>query len=167
MSFTQSQPRKNLGTITMLLRTHNHTQSINRLKRTENRVFHHTLCFPIRKICQSSVVTYYQPTASFLLSLLRVLEQGLKPLLNVVSHFWISYQAHFTRLRPPVQLEIAHAILKESKLINAFVLPVTGNAQLSDQSLLQLLQTPLKMHRGSLLLILFLTIAQFNNLQQR
>ncbi|MFL2513365.1 MAG: hypothetical protein ACJ0GY_09990, partial [Synechococcus sp.] len=55
-------------------------------------------------------------------------------------------QANFPRPGPPVQLEIADAVVKESQLISALVLPVTRNIQLSNHRL-QFFQASLKIHR--------------------
>ena len=78
--------------------------------------------------------------------LLQFKKQCLDPPLNIVSHFRISNQANFPRLRPPVQLEIADAVVKERQLVSALVLPVTRNIQLSNHRL-QFFQTSLKIHR--------------------
>ena len=93
---------------------------------------------------------WIQPDHSCLLG---VLKQNLKLLQNVVSHFRISHQPQFSSERPPVQLEITDAVIEESELIGTFMLPMAWNAQLRDQRL-QLLQTPLKIHKENLILML-------------
>ena len=80
------------------------------------------------------------------LILLQFKKQCLDPPLDIVSHFRISNQANFPRLRPPVQLEIADAVVKERQLVSALVLPVTRNIQLSNHRL-QFFQTSLKIHQ--------------------
>ena len=62
-----------------------------------------------------------------------MLEDLLESVLSGGSNLRIAYKRELARFWPPIELEIASAIVENSKLIGALVFPVAGEMELIHQ----------------------------------
>ena len=72
-------------------------------------------------------------------------QQRFKALGKPITHLGIADKPQFTGLRPPIELQIADAIVKHRHFKWAAMLPMTGDAQSLDKDL-QSHQASLELH---------------------
>ena len=72
-------------------------------------------------------------------------QQRFKALGKAITHLGIAYKPQFTGLRPPIELQIADAIVKHRHFKWAAMLPMAGDAQSLDKDL-QSHQASLELH---------------------
>jgi hypothetical protein len=76
---------------------------------------------------------------------LRICQKVFEPTFGVMAHFRITHQPDRSSFRPPVQLQIADAILENGKLIGALMLPVAWDLELAHQRF-QFIQAAVELH---------------------